>query len=65
MPCRDYQSDVPDFREQRDRLARIACKALTELERQGSADFLLLQDEEVRKWWEQHKIDDAKAAEKE
>lgn len=64
MPCRDYgyEDDERKNRKARcDMLARIACKALTELEKQGNADFLLIQDEEVRTWWEQHKIDDAKA----
>ncbi len=66
MPCRDYQQDEEDrsLREQNNRLARIACKAMQALEDQGVADFLLIQDEEVREWWEQHKIDDAKAARK-
>lgn len=73
MPCRDYPSDswgdnshstweYNRLKERADMLARIACKAMAELERQGTGDFLLLGDEEVRKWWEQHKIDDAKAA---
>ena len=64
MPCRDYEDDhrssMADS-DQRDRLARIACKAMQELERQGTQDFLLLRDEEVRQWWEAHKIADAKA----
>ena len=65
MPCRDYRDDDDNRanRERRDMLARIACKAMTELERQGVADFLLLQDDEVREWWTQHKLDDAKAQE--
>ena len=63
MPCRDYRDDEDraSNRSQRDMLARIACKAMYELERQGVADFLLLQDDEVREWWTQHKLDDAAA----
>ena len=63
MPCRDYRDDedIRSNRKHRDMLARIACKAMTELEKQGTAEFLLISDEEVRTWWEQHKIDDAKA----
>ena len=69
MPCRDYDSDNSSYeltklKERTDMLARIACKALTAMEKMGNADFLLLKDEEVRIWWEQHKIDDAKAAAK-
>jgi hypothetical protein len=69
MPCRDYEDDrgwqsaeVDKFRVQNDRLARIACKVMQELERQGTQDFLLLKDEEVRTWWIAHKEADAKAA---
>ena len=65
MPCMSYDDDPgASLREQKkktDMLARIACKALTELEKEGHADFLLLKDEEVRSWWEAHKIADAKA----
>ena len=75
MPCRDYQSDSyssPEdswqFREMKDRadmLARIACKAMTELVKSGYADFLVLKDDEVRDWWEKHQEADRKAREKE
>lgn len=70
MPCRDYEDDrrydeydarVQSLKKQNDRLARIACRAMTALEQDGRADLLLLADEEVRSWWEQHKIADAKA----
>ena len=70
MPCRDYEDDrrydeydarVQTLKKQNDRLARIACKAMTALEKDGHADFLLLEDDEVRDWWEKHKIADAKA----
>lgn len=69
MPCRDYEydgsgSDAAEIRElerQNDRLARVACAAMTELERQGTAELVLLQNEELRQWWEAHKIADAKA----
>jgi hypothetical protein len=68
MPCRSYEDDFPSSQrsaadqEQIDRLARIACKAMQELERQGVEDFILLGDEEVRNWWKKHKEADAKAA---
>lgn len=65
MPCMSYDDDPgASLREQKkktDMLARIACKALTELEKDGSADSLLGKDEEVRSWWQAHKIADAKA----
>lgn len=70
MPCRDYESDgwgvsrsAPNLKEQMDKLARIACKAMTELVEQGKGDFLLLRDDEVRDWWEQHQIADRQARE--
>ena len=70
MPCRDYEDDYrtlndsrekAELRKQNDRLARIACKAMTALEEAGQEDFLLLKDEEVRGWWKKHKEADAKA----
>lgn len=59
MPCRDYESDPgydhrEQYKEQLDRLARIACKAMTELTKTGRGDFLILKDDEVREWWEAH-----------
>lgn len=62
MPCRDYYQDEEDksMREHNDLLARVACKAMTELTNNGIADALLLKDDEVREWWAQHQIDDAK-----
>ncbi len=76
MPCRDFESDwgvnwidsksvAIDEKAlmQNDRLARIACKAMQELERLNAADFLLLKDEEVATWWTAHKEADRKAQE--
>ena len=63
MPCRDYSDDVrvidntQTYKEIRDKLARIACKAMTRLEELG---YPLLDQESVT-WFTQHKIDDAKA----
>lgn len=66
MPCRDYVSDGDTgwnrerYKEQCDKLARIACAAMTELEKVGKADFLVLKDDELRNWWEAHKETDRK-----
>lgn len=67
MPCRDYESDswgvtrsAPSLKDQMDKLARIACKAMEALEKDGRADFLLLEDDEVRDWWLAHKEADRK-----
>jgi len=75
MPCRDYESDsyssptdswqYRDLKERADMLARIACKAMTELENNQIEDLLLLRDDEVREWWAKHKEADRKAREKE
>jgi len=75
MPCRDYESDsyssptdswqYCDLKERADMLARIACKAMTELENNKIEDLLLLRDDEVRTWWAKHKEADRKAREKE
>lgn len=53
--------DIKKLKTRVDMLARIACKAMDELVKQGKADFLLLQDEEVRTWYEQHVEEDRKA----
>lgn len=60
--------DRPDYsdrewKQKTDKLARIACKAMTELVEQGKADFLVLRDDEVREWWEQHQEADRKSRE--
>lgn len=70
MPCMDYSTsnysthydpDIKKLKARLDMLARIACKAMDELVKQGKADFLLLKDDEVRKWYEKHVEDDRKA----
>ena len=80
MPCRDYESDSyssptnswqhreikdREIKDRADMLARIACKAMTELENNKIEDLLLLRDDEVRDWWAKHKEADRKAREKE
>ena len=74
MPCRSYDDDwrssddgdkIRKLKEQADMLARIACKAMTELENNRIEDLLLLRDDEVRTWWAKHKEADRKAREKE
>jgi succinate dehydrogenase flavin-adding protein (antitoxin of CptAB toxin-antitoxin module) len=70
MPCMSYDNSwdrgdddrrkIRELKKQADMLARIACKALTELEKNEVEDLLLLQDDEVRTWWMKHKEDDAR-----
>jgi uncharacterized membrane-anchored protein len=72
MPCRSYEDDYrtgspteswqyKELKANNDKLARIACKAMSELVKSGYADFLVLKDDEVREWWEQHQAADLKA----
>ena len=65
MPCRDYRTEPgwneTQLREQNDKLARIACKAMDLLEELGKEDFLLLKDKEIRDWWTEHKLADVVA----
>ena len=72
MPCMSYDTnwanssndrEVRKLKQECDRLARIACKAMTELVKSGYGDFLVLKDDEVREWWEKHQEDDRKARE--
>jgi len=70
MPCQSYDSSwdnhdsdrdkIRELKNQADMLARIACKALDELEANKIEDMLLLRDDEVRTWWKKHKEDDAR-----
>ena len=55
--------DVKRLKQECDKLARIACKAMEELVKSGYGDFLVLKDDEVREWWEKHQEDDRKARE--
>lgn len=65
MPCRSYEDDnnyeVTRLRAQVDRLARIACAAMDELEQNEIVEGVLLKNEEVRSWWVDHKEADRKA----
>ena len=66
MPCYDggrenyNDSEVRELRARCDLLARVACRALTELEQNDIADMLLLRDDETRDFWAKHKEFDAK-----
>jgi len=68
MPCYDgggpsHSDNTDELRRMKariDLLARVACRALTELEDNGIADFLLLRDDETREFWEKHKEFDRK-----
>ena len=70
MPCMSYDTNwarssddrnVKLLKKEADKLARIACRALQALEDMGKEDFLLLKDDEIRVWWDQH-IDADRAA---
>ena len=70
MPCQSYDTnwaetsndrDVKRLKKETDKLARIACRALEELERNGIEDMLLLKDDETREWWQKHKEADRRA----
>jgi len=73
MPCQSYDtnwahgssdSDVRRLKKEADKLARIACAAMTELEKMGKEDFLILKNEEVGQWWAAHKEADRKEQER-
>ena len=79
MPCLSYDTEwahsavkntrnsaeIMLLKNECDKLARIACKALTALEEMEKEDFLLLKDDEVREWWQEHKEADRRAREAE
>jgi len=73
MPCQSYESnwahdsndrDVKRLKAEADKLARIACAAMSELEKMGKEDFLILKNEEVGQWWAAHKEADRKERER-
>lgn len=72
MPCSDGgwsrsvdDSEIRSLEKRNDKLARIACAAMTALEANGIEDFILLENDEVREWWAEHKEFDRKRREKE
>lgn len=73
MPCQSYESEYPmstsddNSRALRDKLARIACKALEHIEQSGDGglEVLILQDPEIAEWWSAHKAADAAQKKKE
>ena len=69
MPCQSYDTNwandyddrkLRELKKETDKLARIACAALSELEKEGKADFLILKNDELREWWTAHKEADRK-----
>lgn len=72
MPCRSYETEwvhdisragrktneVVALKQECDRLARIACRAITELEKLDP-ELKNFKDRESRKWWADHKKADA------
>lgn len=78
MPCRDYGSDnwgrgggdndptnswqYTELKKRTDMLARIACKAMDELEENNIVESILLKDDETREWYIAHKEADRKEA---
>jgi len=69
MPCRDYDyessNDYVSLRAMNDKLARIACKALTHIEESGDGlEILILKDPEIADWWPKHKEADRKERER-
>ena len=73
MPCMSYDTnwasgssdrDIKRLKAEADKLARIACAAMSELEKMGKEDFLILKNEEVGTWWAAHKEADRKERER-
>jgi hypothetical protein len=77
MPCLSYDTEwvnkssrkhdieIKVLKEEADKLARIACQALAELEKVAPDSGLLSFPSELTRWWDSHKKADAarKAAE--
>jgi hypothetical protein len=73
MPCRSYESDwaydstsrdVKRIKEEADKLARIACRAMYALEKLDP-ELKSIRDQESRSWWVKHKVADQLRVERE
>lgn len=75
MPCLSYETEwfhqsrirshtEVVLKQECDKLARIACKAMAQLE-QLDPELKIFKDTEVRKWWSDHKKADKARMEKE
>lgn len=75
MPCLSYDTEWFDSKRSRnteaiklkaecDKLARIACKAMTALEK-TDPEFKSIKDQETRKWWAVHQKADQERVAKE
>ena len=56
MAAKDLRHAVSQLNRMEARISvsdHVAFTALTELDKQGGADFLLIKDPTVRKWWEE------------
>lgn len=66
MPCRDARDDdvwlIRDYAERNDKLARINCTLLRELEAldDGTVEAIVLKYPEVGEWWREHKVADSR-----
>ena len=77
MPCMSYDTnwasertsvsmrDLKNLKEEADKLARIACLALTELEKVDPESGVLTFPSELTRWWSAHKKADEARIEKE
>lgn len=77
MPCMSYDSgwandrsysnnrEIKALKAEADKLARIACQALTALEQMDSDASILHTDSELTRWWDAHKKADAARLDKE
>jgi hypothetical protein len=70
MPCQSYEPAYDDSADRRadkalrDKLARIACKALQHIEDTNDGlEILILKDPEIAEWWSGHKKADKEAME--
>lgn len=58
MPCSDHGRGESELQERCDRATRLLCKLLTNLSGHERFFKLVLEDNELRAWWDEHQAFD-------
>lgn len=75
MPCRDYDTDPPNYKPELDKVTRMLCAVLTDIDHVNSVfdthgAVITIKEKitfsrEIQEWWKKHKEADRKREEAE